>query len=103
MKAIPFPARGENSVPNPKFVKALQNGLTRLWDGVSSAYPLQGQNEYICNALRYVSDDLTKLISIRLDYVTYAYWLKENSHYCTEAEVQAGRKAWMLDLIEEFS
>lgn len=101
------PPRDPDSLPNAEFVEDLQNGLTLLWDGTGERpSPMNGRcEEYICHTLH--SNLLRQIIDHRLrgGYYTYRTWCEARliRHEMPSVEIQAGRKAWMLDLIEEFS
>lgn len=104
---MPIPARDPNSTSNPEFVKALQDGLPKLWDGTGVVWDGYSE-EYICSTIDNLK--LQRLIESRLykkgaeAAITYRGWAKRFSNKeFTSEELQAGRKAWMLDLIEEFS
>lgn len=99
-KVIPILPRNPNSKPNPSFVKALRDGLAKLWDGhgfINSEY------EYICHTL--YSTALKGEIQRRLGSDTYRSWLRGQlpDHTYGTIQIQNGRKRWMLDLIKEFS
>ena len=101
---LPIPPRDPNSKPNPEFVKDLKAGLRQLWMARSK---YEGNRpKFICFTLKDYS--LRRIIESRLEYgggITYSTWVKNelNVDVISDRKLQAGRKAWMLDLIEEFS
>lgn len=111
MNALPIPARDPNSTPNPLFVKVLKTGLRKLWMARYRSRGCGKKHEFICNAVNNI--ELQKVIGKRLGLAsesgfmrrTYGGWIRNmlNTGYIPLRELQAGRKAWMLDLIEEFS
>lgn len=105
-----FPKRDPNLEPNAEFVKELKNGLLFLWDGCGDIRPCGekgGLQEYICYTID--SAVLKGIIQERLICGTYRNWRERNEKQLysngliSYKVIQAGRKAWMLDLIEEFS
>jgi hypothetical protein len=103
---LPIPPRDPNSKPNAEFVKDLKAGLRQLWNGRSSNRGLK--EEFICFTLN--NSDLRRIIESRLLHYgactyTYGNWVRYiiNVEEIATRKLQAGRKAWMLDLIEEFS
>lgn len=105
MKIVPIPARDPNSKPNPRFVKSLKIGVDRLWNGRKGKNS-DGSYAFICNSLGGLAttrQQLRKLIEKRMGgYATFGGWAEQYGKF-TEKQIQKGRKAWMLDLIEEFS
>lgn len=109
MRIPPIPPRPEIPVgPNPDFAQKLSAGLDLLWDGTPGVYD---KERFICHTLRGLGCwKLQQLIEDRLGRTrlsripkTYGGWIEELDSEYTDQEIQAGRKAWMLDMIQEFS
>lgn len=90
----------------------LSNALFHLWDGRCERDIYGNIHEkFICLAIIEGAPDdvdkedvraLTGLIEDRLDDATFDYWAE--AHGVTDLpSIQAGRRAWVRDLIEEFS
>ena len=104
MKIVPIPARDPNSKPNPQFVRILQAGLGKLWNGRKGKNSV-GFNQFICNTICTIHGAvaLQRLIAARLgDDQTFRSWAAQSGQFTTK-QIQEGRRAWMLDLIAEFS
>jgi hypothetical protein len=104
MKIVPIPPRDPKSKHNPQFVKLLKGGLDKLWNGRKGKNST-GWTHFICNT--FYRDDgygpLQRLIESRLDHRgTFQDWAKKHGRF-TAKQIQEGRRAWILDLIEEFS
>jgi hypothetical protein len=101
---LPIPPRDPKSKPNPEFVQDLKAGLPKLWMARSK---YEGtKQKFICFTLKNWL--LRKEIGDRLECgyaITYSTWVKNelNVDVISDRKLQAARKAWMLDLIEEFS
>lgn len=109
---IKLPARDPASQPNAVFVQMLNGALPFLWDGTGGLSSAEGRGleQYICLAIskgapngmpRGVWVELCQLVDDRLDGSTFGVWAEMQGKF-TPAQVQAGRKAWILDLINEF-
>lgn len=108
-----FPPR--RNVYNPEWATLLHDSLEHLWDGVSTGY---GKERFICFALingayspnedRSVLFSLQREIAERLtvegeEFSTLSVWCDVvHKKVLTTTELQALRRAWMLDMIEEF-
>jgi hypothetical protein len=109
MNQLPIPARDPKSTPNPLFVKLLKTGLRKLWMArYSNRQCSRKRHEFICHTVNNI--ELQKVIASRLKVngfwgQTYGGWVRVemNMDYIQQKEIQAARKRWMLDLIEEFS
>lgn len=117
-RTITLPPRDPASEPNPAFVRLLNTALPYLWDGVGDRYGMfdadreRFQERYICLALMEGNPgdvpywdrvDLTGLIEQRLDGFTFDGWAcRQGVDDLDTVRTQAGRRAWMLDLIAEF-
>lgn len=111
MSPITLPARASEPVPNPEFVYLLEAALHVLWDGNGKRDILGPTPEmFICLAIdeaapedipRYVKHELHSLIEERLNDGTFCVWAHEQGVFDMPS-IQAGRKAWVLDLITEF-
>lgn len=110
MNVVPLPPRDANSTPNATFVRDLRSGLHLLADGIRNG-PGCGWITYICNTLSDYEYHLKDIIQARLDTIgpkdngrrnTFDDWADKHGNF-TYVEVQAARKAWMLDMIAEFS
>lgn len=115
---ITLPPRDPASGPNPLFVQLLNAALPFLWDGVGDRYGVfdaeraRWQEKYLCLAIlegkpddvpNWIRVDLTDLIDQRLGGSTFEGWAcKQGVDELDTVRIQAGRKAWVLDLIEEF-
>jgi hypothetical protein len=89
-------------------VRLLKEGLPRLWNG----HGFEGRNEeFICHTFDRWDEctpAIREMISARLYdkwHRTYHDWADRSKtmNKFTKAEIQDGRKRWMLDLIAEFS
>lgn len=102
MKKIPLPPRDPCSNPSPRFVELLEGGLLKLWNGRKGKYS-SGTTNFICNTFHTEEGayKLERLISVRLDYTTFDEWLRNRGRF-TVKQVQEARRAWMLDMIQEF-
>lgn len=107
-----FPPR--QGLYRPEFAEVLKRALTILWDGAPES-DTKG-NMWICSCLASENSEttasLTNLIAARLHpHATLTAYtiaeLNKNSetefHSLDRVESQANRRAWMLDMIEEFS
>lgn len=120
MNPITLPARDPTSAPNPTFVRLLNAALPVLWDGVGSRYDKldldRGRfyERYICLAIvegqrggdldRDDWSELTRLIDQRLDGSTFDGWAwrRQGVDEMETVRIQAGRIAWIHDLVAEF-
>lgn len=107
-----FPPR--QGLYRPEFAEVLKRALPILWDGVPESDTKHSM--WICSCLAAENSEttasLTNLIAARLHpHATLtAYTISELNKrseierysLCRE-EAQANRRAWMLDMIEEFS
>ena len=113
-----------SKVTNKQIAKAFTKALPFLWDGTPAGAGYH-QCEYICHAInegndawRYASDDRSLAVlaakqiiedRLRIDGGTtkiFDSWLRAKGvkkKVMTDPLVQAHRKAWLLQLIEEFS
>lgn len=107
MNELPIPARDPNSKPNAAFVKSLKTGLRKLWMARYRNRNCGNKHEFICNAANNI--ELQRVIEsrLRVGYMgkTYGGWVRNKigKEHIPLRELQASRKRWMLDLIEEFS
>ncbi len=103
MKKIPIPPRDPCSNPNARFVELLEGGLLKLWNGRKGKYS-SGDTRFICNTFHTEEGayKLEKLILVRLDYTVFEDWLRKHGRF-TVKQTQEARRAWMLDMIQEFS
>lgn len=114
MSALPLPPRDPNSQPDPEFVQALIRALPFLWNGEGERFDDRGcdQEEYICLAISAAPDNTPasdvrrwqavvedRLVSLKC--CTFYSWAREHGVYDSPS-IQAGRRAWMLDLAVEF-
>lgn len=108
-----FPPR--RNVYNPEWATLLKDSLEFLWDGVSARY---GKECYICFALIYgahsPNEDRSGLLSLQREIaerltvegakisMLQGWCSVVHKKQCSITELQASRRAWMLDMIEEF-
>lgn len=120
LDAVPLPPFTKCD-PNNDYVEALKDALTRLWDGVSD-FPLNKEGyekswlRFICLCIEHPDAyGLGTAIEERLGAAASAkvgkdYWAESNfDHWAelhgefTPAQVQDGRRRFVLQLISEFS
>jgi hypothetical protein len=109
---IKLPASDPASTPNNDYVTLLEAALPLIWDGVGERDMFGPTPErYICLAIgegapadtpRSVQSALMGLIESRLDDDTFDLWA-HNQDVWDDPSIQAGRRAWVLDLAGEFS
>lgn len=116
MSTMPLPPRDPNSQPDPEFVQALNRALPFLWDGEGERFDVRGrdQEEFICLAVSAAAPEDTPASDVRhwqavvegrlqaLGCCTFYSWARDHGVYDSPS-IQAGRRAWMLDLVDEFS
>lgn len=112
MNPIKLPARSCKPKPNPDFVLLLENALPLLWSGVGKRnWGIAASERYICLAIcegapedmcRITRGELIDLIEARIEDGTFDTWAHSQEVYDTPS-IQAGRRAFVLDLIEEFT
>lgn len=116
MRVAPIPPRKQREA-NPEYVAILQQALSLLWDGRSHHRPNNCWREYVCHCISeahtpksLVQTPLEGLITSDLQTwskwssLTYASALFHVTACCewSRAEIQDGRRRWLLQLIEEF-
>jgi hypothetical protein len=120
LDAVPLPPFTECD-PNNDYVEALKDVLTRLWDGVSD-FPLNREGhektwlKFICLCVessgayglgtvieeRLAAAANAKVGSVYWESSNFDHWAELHGDF-TPAQVQDGRRRFVLQLISEFS